>query len=94
MTEILFIVLMTGEELIARATKNGDFYTIEKPLQLVKMQEGQSLKMGMMPYMPYIETSINLHQYAMVADAPEDMANQYRQYVGDIILPSTKIQLA
>lgn len=94
MSEILWIALLTGEELVAKATFEGDVLTVEKPLQIVKMQEGQSMKLGMMPFMPYIEDDIKLHQYAMVSTAPEDMANQWRQYAGDIILPSTKIQLA
>ncbi len=97
MSEIFILKLVTGETLLTKLEEDAEMFHLLKPLQLFESPDPATGKMalGMADFMPYASGHGIMKAGVVVLGLAQDaLANNYREAVGDILLPPTQIQLA
>ena len=76
--------MISGEEIISKATESGTGYTLESPAQIVMQQTKEGVGVALAPYMPYASGDIQLFQHAVASEATPDvkMENEYSRLFG------------
>ena len=92
---ITILKLLNGEEIIGKVNEYDSHFEVIKPLQLFKVPDKETgqLKIGMAEYCPYGHDTIAVIRTAVgpVIIPKQELAEQYCEIVGDIILPSKQI---
>ncbi len=97
MSEIFILKLVTGETLLTKVEEDAEMFHLVKPLQIFESPDPATGKLGigLADFMPYASGhGVMKSSVVVLALAQEGLANNYREAIGDIILPSTQIQLA
>jgi hypothetical protein len=97
--EIFILKLLTNEEIIGKVEEAEAMLFVKNPIQIFQMKDPNTgeMKLGMADYMPHAEDSniIIMKTAVCTMSIPrEALMNEYKQITGDIIIPSSKIQLA
>jgi hypothetical protein len=76
--------MISGEEIISKATETGTGYTLDSPAQIVMQQTKDGVGVALAPYMPYASGDIQLFQHAVASEATPDvkMENEYSRLFG------------
>ena len=93
----LIVKLSSGEELIAKIKADEFNYYLTEATQIVQYpdQSTGSMRVGLIPFMPYAEEEIVVSRVGVVTAFPkESMVMSYRQFISGIELPNTDIVLA
>ena len=92
MSDVVFLRLQTGEELVAQRVK-GKPNTFKKIAVLIPQQSGS---LGIMPWMPYVTGTQNeagveiaLEHITFIADPAPELTNEYNRAFGSgLVMPS------
>lgn len=96
---VVLVHLVTGEDVLGRAWKDDAETRIDEPtLPQIASPDGRQFRVGLIPYRPYIDSSVPLvvRNEHVVAILPvnEDMAKLYVQFTSNItIAKPTDIKL-
>ena len=85
MSEVKIVRLSTGEELLCKV--EGESLTVSTPVLILPTADG---KLSFMPYMPYAdieELTIKERNVMFMVDPTPELANQYKQMIGDVVVP-------
>lgn len=97
MSEVFILKLVTGETILTKLEEDPQMFHLVKPIAIFEQHDQASGKVGiaMADFMPYAEGHGVMKSAVVVLGlAQEALANNYREAIGDIILPPSKIQLA
>ena len=99
MEDIIVLTLITGNDVICKATESNGAFAVKKPLLIMQVpdEKTQSVRLGFMPYSHVCDPDsiiILKNAIASIGEPIEEIKRQYQEATGDIIVPSSKIQLA
>jgi hypothetical protein len=92
MDEVKIVRLTTGEELLckmdpAMTLGEGKSILINTPVLILPTADG---KLTFMPYMPYADIKdliVKERSVMFIVDPTEELAAQYRNMIGDVVIP-------
>ena len=92
MDEVKIVRLTTGEELLckmdpAMTLGEGKSIMVNTPVLILPTADG---KLTFMPYMPYADIKklkIKERSIMFIVDPTEELAAQYRNMIGDVVVP-------
>lgn len=94
MDNIKAFKLVTGDEVVAKITDNGDKYLFDKPLRIILVPSGDSVGMMLMNLLPYAaDDTIEVSKQHIVfgpIEVEESMKNEYSKQTSTISIPPTK----
>lgn len=97
MSDVFVLRLVTGETLITKVdSEDENMLHLTKPVAIFEQHDPATGKVGiaMADFIPYVETHAVFKSAISIMSIPKDaLANNYREAVGDIILPPSQIQL-
>jgi hypothetical protein len=91
MADTKIVRLTTGEEIIAKVEDKGSTVKLSKGLLLIPMQEG---KLSFATWLPYNEdehVEVNKEAIMFMLNPVTQMANQYAEATGSVVVPEQKI---
>jgi hypothetical protein len=92
MDEVKIVRLTTGEELLckmdpAMTLGEGKSILINTPVLILPTADG---KLTFMPYMPYADIKdliVKERSVMFIVDPTEELAAQYKNMIGDVVIP-------
>ena len=76
--------MINGEELIAKVTGQTEKeYSVESPSAIMLQQQGESIGVGLAPYMPYAsDIALQVNAVAAVGTPDVNLENEYNRLFG------------